>query len=39
MPKAHACHLQKSMALFCIGIDRHYAEIVDDDMTELGGEQ
>jgi hypothetical protein len=37
MPEAHTCHLPKSMALFCIGIDRPSADIVVSDMRELGG--
>jgi len=37
MPEARTCHLPNSTALFCIGIDRHSAEIVVTDLTELGG--
>jgi len=37
MPEARTCHLPNSTALFCIGIDRHGAEIVVTDMTKLGG--
>ena len=36
MSKARTCHLPNSMAFFCIGIDRHSADIVTD-MTKLGG--
>jgi len=39
MPEACACHSQDSATLFCIVIDRHSAEIVVADMTELGGWQ
>ena len=39
MPETCACHLQNSVPLFCIGIDRHSAEIVVADMTEQGGWQ
>ena len=37
MPEARTCHLQNSTALFCIGIERHGAEIVVTDMAEHGG--
>ena len=37
MSKARICHLPDSTAFFCIGIDRHSAEIVVTDLTELGG--
>jgi len=37
MPEACACHLQSSMALFCIGIDRHSPKIIVTDITEPGG--
>jgi hypothetical protein len=36
MSEARTCHLPNSTALFCIGIDRHSADIVVD-MTKLGG--
>ena len=46
MNKQHTCHLPNSTALFCIGVDgldqaevlqRHDADIVFSNMTELGG--
>ena len=39
MPEARACHLQNSTAHFCIGIDRHSADIIVTGMTEMGGGQ
>ncbi len=36
MSEVRTCHLPNSMAFFCIGIDRHSADIVAD-MTKLGG--
>jgi hypothetical protein len=38
MPEARTCHLPKSTALFCTGIDRPGANIVVSDMRELGGQ-
>jgi len=37
MSEARTCHLPNSTAFFCIGIDRHSAEIFVADMTKLGG--
>jgi len=37
MLEACACHLQNSMALFCIGIDHHSAKIIVTVTTEPGG--
>ena len=37
MSKACTFDLPNSTAFFCIGIDRHSAEIFVADMTKLGG--
>jgi hypothetical protein len=46
MPEPRTCHLPHIPALFCIGVDRlglaealqrHGADIVVSDITELGG--
>lgn len=35
MPEPRTCHLPKSTALACIGIDRLGADLVVTDLTEL----
>ncbi len=46
MPEPRSCHLPNSTVLFCTGVDglgqaealqRHGADIVFSNMTELGG--
>lgn len=37
MPEPRTCHLPKSTALVCIGIDCLGVDIVVSDITELGG--
>ena len=38
MPEARTCHLPKSTALFCTGIERPGANIVVSDVREAGGQ-
>ncbi len=37
MSEPRTCHLTYITALFCIGVERHGADVVVSGMTELGG--